>query len=149
MDTRISLTFDQIPPMFSLCFQGDCPKSDTCIRFLAGSCLPGDRVCGQAVYPTARQGNTCKMYKKARIIHAACGFTALFAEVKQKDSSTLRNRIRAYLGGKTTYYRFHHGERMLTPEQQKWIINLFHRYGYTGDLHFDAYRDIYDFTEEY
>ena len=119
MDTRISLTFDQIPPMFSLCFQGDCPKSDTCIRFLAGSCLPGNRVYGQAVYPTARQGNTCKMYKEARIIHAACGFTALFAEVKQKDSSTLRNRIRAYLGGKTTYYRFHHGERMLTPEQQK------------------------------
>ncbi|WP_311776577.1 DUF6078 family protein [Parabacteroides merdae] len=33
----------------------------------------------------------------------------------------------------TTYYRFHHGERLLTPEQQKWIINLFRRYGYTEE----------------
>lgn len=56
------------------------------------------------------------------------------------------NFIHYVNGGNTTYYRFHHGERLLTPEQQKWIINLFRRHGYTEELHFDGYRNVYDFT---
>ena len=63
------------------------------------------------------------------------------------------NRVRSlacllytsYLGGNTTYYRYHNGERLLTPEQQEWIINLFRRHGYTDELRFDEYRDLYDF----
>lgn len=66
---------------------------------------------------------------------------------EEKDDTPLRDRIKAYLGGNTTYYRYHHGERLLTPEQQQWILDLFHRHGYTDGLHFDEYRDLYDFSD--
>ena len=32
------------------------------------------------------------------------------------------------------------------PEQQQWILDLFRELGYTDDLAFDGYKDIYDFT---
>jgi hypothetical protein len=49
-----------------------------------------------------------------------------------------------YLGGNGTYYRYDHGERLLTPEQQDWIINLFKQYGYTDNLEFDGDKEVYD-----
>lgn len=119
METNILLTPEQIPPSYCRCFQSDCSKSDSCARFLAGKHLPEGWVTGPAVYPTARQGATCVCYKQTRIIHAAYGFRALFAEVKKKDDTPLRDRIKTYLGGNTTYYRYHNGERLLTPEQQE------------------------------
>ena len=146
MDTPLTLTADQIPSSFARCFLQDCPLADTCARHLAAQYIPPGRMWGNAVYPPARTGDTCRMYKQTRVIHAAYGFRALFAEVKRKDDTPLRNQIRQYLGGNTTYYRYHHGERLLTPEQQAWIIALFRQYGYEGKLGFDGYRDIYDFT---
>lgn len=146
METDTALTPGQVPPSFCLCFQADCPRAGECIRFLAGKHAGEERTCGPAVYPAARRGSGCTCYKRTRLIRAAYGFNALFAEVKKKDDTPLRNRIKAYLGGHTTYYRYHHGERLLTPEQQEWITDLFRRHGYEGDLKFDAYRDVYDFS---
>ena len=95
MTNAPALTPEQIPPSYARCFQADCPNADTCARFLAGKYIPTGKVWGDAVYPTARQGNTCTMYKQTRVIRAAYGFKALFAEVKQKDDTPLRNRIKA------------------------------------------------------
>ena len=146
MNTDIPFDPTRIPASFARCFQGDCPKAGACVRFLAGKHVPAGKLSGPAVYPTARRGDDCELYKPTRVIRAAYGFTALFAEVKRKDDTPLRDRLKAYLGGNTTYYRYHHGERLLTPEQQQWIINLFRQRGYTENLHFDGYRDMYDFT---
>ena len=146
MNTDIPFDSTRIPASFARCFQGDCPKAGACVRFLAGKHVPAGKLSGPAVYPTARRGDDCELYKPTRVIRAAYGFTALFAEVKRKDDTPLRDRLKAYLGGNTTYYRYHHGERLLTPEQQQWIINLFRQRGYTENLHFDGYRDMYDFT---
>ena len=140
-----ALTPDQIPTLYSRCFLSDCPKANTCTHFVAGKYIPEGLTQGYAIYPTALQDGDCKYYKQTRVVRAAYGFKTLFAEVKQKDSTSLRNAIKKYLGGNTTYYRYHHGERMLTPEQQEWIINLFRRHGYTENLRFDGYRELYDF----
>ncbi len=146
METDITLTPEQIPPSFNRCFQGDCPKADSCAHFLAGKYLRKGQVDGPAVYPSARQGDKCVCYKQTRIIHAAYGFKSIFAEVKKKDNSFLRNRIMSHLGGDTAFYRFNRGDRLLTPEQQEWILALFRQRGYTEDFHFDGYCYCYDFT---
>lgn len=145
MNTELQPTLDQIPPSFARCFLSDCPLADSCARFLAGKYIPEGQWSGDAVYPTARQGADCRMYKRTRVIRAAYGFNALFAEVKKKDDTPLRDQIKRFLGGNTTYYRYHHGERMLTPEQQAWIIALFRRNGYEEPLGFDSYEERYDF----
>ena len=75
----------------------------------------------------------------------AYGFKLLFKEVKQKDYTRLREQMKAYLGSHGAYYRYNRGEKLLNPEQQQWIVNLFRTYGYTENLTFEQYREVYDF----
>lgn len=98
-----------------------------------------------AVYPSALNADECEHFKPIRKIHAAYGFKTIFSEVKRKDDKPLRDRMIAYLGSRGAYYRYNSGEKKLTPEQQEWIINLFKSYGYTDNLTFDYFTDIYDF----
>lgn len=145
MKTDLPLTLEQIPYTFSRCFQSDCPQADTCAHFLASKFIIKGQVSGPAIYPTSRLNGTCVCYKQTGIIHAAYGFKALFAEIKKKDEKPIRDRIKKYLGGNTAYYRYHHGKRLLSPDQQEWILALFRQHGYTDELRFDGYQDIYDF----
>ena len=53
--------------------------------------------------------------------------------------------MKKYLGSNAAYYRYAAGEKLLTPEQKEWIVDLFHKYGYTENLVFDNYKNAYDF----
>ena len=85
METDLTLTAGQIPPSFSPCFLNECPKTDTCLRFLAGKHIPDDKLGGLAIYPTVLKKDTCPCYKAIRVIHAAYGFNTLFKDIKLKD----------------------------------------------------------------
>lgn len=141
----IDFTPDMFPYGFYRCFMSDCPKADTCAHFLAGRYIEEGVTAGLAVFPTARKGDKCVHYKQTRVIRVAYGFKTIFADVKKRDYTTLRQEVRQYLGSNTSYYRYNRGEKLLTPAQQKWIITLFRNYGYTENLRFDHYRDVYDF----
>ena len=142
------LTAAAVPPLFARCFMADCPLADSCARHLAGLYLPEDTCMGIAVFPNARQGDSCKAYKPTRTIRGAYGFTALFDNVKERDGAPLRRAIKKLLGGNGTYDRYHHGPQLLTPQQQEAIMALFRKRGYTEPLHFDVYRDVVDFSEK-
>lgn len=146
MNQELKLTPDMVPASFVYCFFDDCPLAGTCLRAIVTKTCPPQDWNGNAVFPKARQGNTCRLYKKMRVIRAAYGFSTLFNEVKAKEASYMRCAVQGFLGGKTTYYRYHHGERLLTPEQQNSILDFFRKQGYTQELHFDVYKDIYDFS---
>ena len=143
---EIQINFTDVPPLWSLCFQTDCPLRMNCLRFAAGKTVPSTLHHGAAVYPGARKDDKCSMFKQIRMIHAAWGFKSLFEDVKHADYTPLRDAIKEYLGSHTSYYRYHRGEKLLTPEQQQWILDLFAQYGYTNELHFDSYRDMIDFS---
>ncbi len=146
MNKYQDFTYDLVPPTWPVCFIKSCPMAEDCIRHLAGTVLSDDVVFGAAVYPTALKNGKCCKFKQIRVIHAAWGFDTIFNQVKRKDSASLRNSIKEYLGGHGTYYRYHNGKLLLTPEQQEWIVSLFLSYGYTENLKFDNYKDIYDFS---
>ncbi|MBP3756339.1 MAG: hypothetical protein J6I61_03560 [Prevotella sp.] len=143
----IVYNFDEVPPSWRYCFCDGCPQHDDCLRYQTGLNLPANVTWGNAVYPTAYRNGHCKLFKQIRLIHSAYGFKTLFSEVKQKDYTPLRDQIKNYLGGHGTYYRYNRGERLLTPEQQEWIVRQFARYGYTKGIQFDHYRDVLDFSE--
>lgn len=144
MEQYSDLTYDMLPPSWLFCFLDGCPKADGCIRHITNRFIQHGRTCGMAVYPSALNADECEHFKPIRKIHAAYGFSTIFSEVRRKDDMPLRSKIKKYLGGHGTYYRYHNGEKLLTPEQQEWIINLFRSYGYTENLTFDHYRDVYD-----
>ena len=146
MDQYPDFTYDLVPASWPVCFVANCPLAESCLSHLAGLHLPDDLTIGPAIYPTALRDGKCGHYKKIRKIQAAWGFDTLFTDVKQRDAAPLRSAIKNYLGGNGTYYRYHNDERLLTPEQQEHILALFRQCGYSENLHFDGYREVYDFS---
>lgn len=143
-DNNINFRFEDIPHGYNFCFLS-CPLSDRCVRHLAGEKVPAGTKYGSAVFPTARQGEKCTMFKEIRLIHGAYGFTRLFAQVLATDIASLRADVKSYLGGNGTYSRYKLGRRILTPEQQADILSIFRSYGYTTETQFDHYIDVVDF----
>lgn len=142
---EITFEFKDVPSTWALCFCDGCPLHGECLRYMAGEHVPDDVTVGNAVYRSAYRNGECRHFKPRRIIRAAYGFENLFKEVKQKHYTLLREKVKAYLGSHGAYYRYNSGKRLLTPEQQQWILDLFAEYGYTKDLTFEHYRYVFDF----
>ena len=143
----IQYDFRNVPPSYPVCFNTDCTKGGECLRRLAAQHVPQKRLFGPSVYPSTWADGNCPLFETDEPQRMAWGFTRLFAEVKRKDDADLRKVIKRYLGGNGNYYRYHHGERLLSPTQQEWILDLFRRYGYTEDLGFEGYVLSFNFHQ--
>ncbi|MBM6992922.1 MAG: hypothetical protein I3J02_06640 [Prevotella sp.] len=145
MEALQDFDFSMVPPTWPICFLTGCSLASACLRHKAGEHLPADLTFGPAVYPTALSEDRCRWFKETRVMRGAWGFNTIFSDVKLRDSHTLRLALHDYLGSKGSYYRYHSGERLLSPEQQEWIVALFRSKGYEDHLSFDGYSDVYDF----
>ena len=145
-ETELKFDFRNVPKGWQLCFLSECPKKEECLRHLAASHLPESRDWGPAIYPTMKiEENGCRFFTMGKPTNMAWGFNTLFSDVKSRHERQLRDSMKQYLGGHSNYYRYNNGERLLTAEQQEWIIRLFQRYGYTEGLTFDHFTLVYDF----
>ena len=77
---------------------------------------------------------------RPRVITSAWGFSHVYSQVRNCDVADLRIQIMGVLGGKTAYYRYHRGEKYLTPELQAAIGALFKAKGYDQPT-FDKYEE--------
>ena len=116
------LKFENIPYGYSVCFNGDCALRETCMHYLAGQLQPANRYSGHAIYPMAWKSGTCQSYREKKLVKKAWGFSKLYP-----------------------YYRYHHGENMLSPTQQADIMNILSKFGPTEGLNFDHYVMEWDF----
>lgn len=138
----------KIPPAYSLCFTSSCPRKATCLHYVAGQNISSRVTLGSAIYPTALSSDgTCPYYREYVKVKLAYGFQKIFAVIRKKDVEPLRKRLKHYLGGHGTYYRYNRGEKRLTPVQQDTILAICQEFGYTETLTFDNYLTDYDFSE--
>lgn len=143
-DNSIQFRFEDVPKGYVLCFL-DCPLSSRCVLHRAGETVPDGTKFGFAFFPTARQGESCTMFKELRVIRGAWGFDHLYDPLRATDIAALRAEVKDYLGGNGIYSRYKLGRRRLTPEQQRDILTIFQRYGYTEETQLDHYVDVVDF----
>lgn len=71
----------------------------------------------------------------------AWGFSHLYDQVLKIHYADIKDDITHSLRGRSNYYRYNNGERMLSEEQQKKIANIFRRYGYDREPEFDHYEE--------
>lgn len=129
------------------CFNDKCSAASTCFRRIAAKFKKKDKKVGNAIFPDALQDGKCDFFIRPRITKAAWGFTHLYDEVTHKDVACVKSRVMSMLGGKTSYYRYHRGEKLVTIELQEEIAQLFESKGY-GKPTFDHYKETVDFTDK-
>ena len=116
------------------------------MHYQARLLMAEDRYKGSAVFPTAWQDGTCKCFREKRLVQKAWGFTHLYDHVSQRDKAEARRCVRSYFsGGCGPYYRYHHGENKLSPEQQDAIMKIIAKFGNTEGIRFDHYVEGWDF----
>ena len=140
-----NLDFECVPKGYLMCFTADCPLHDECMSDQAGQVMPDDIDKGVCVYPTACRNGQCRFFSPVRVVQTARGFGDIFRDVRRSDYSAMLAKLKGYLGTGGTYYRYKNGERLLLPEQQEWIGDLFRHYGCSGDVKFDSYLSTYVF----
>ena len=106
-----------------------------------------DRPYGPCVYPTAWQnGGDCKCFREKRLVEKAWGFTHLYDNVPKNLRAEARRRVQSFFSdGCGPYYRYYHGENLLSPEQQEGILKIVAQFGSTDGLRFDHYVEEWDF----
>lgn len=135
----------KVPPSFQVCFNDHCPHATDCLRRQITAYIPSHLTFGPAVYPTALGADgSCRFFRKDEKTRLAWGFNKLLYNVRERDAAGIRRSLVSYLGSRTAYYRYQHGEKLLTPEQQEWILDFFRQRGCT-DLEFEGYVTEYQF----
>ena len=140
------LTYQDVPLEYPLCFNHECTNKDCCMHYQASLLLPEGCHHGPAVYPTAWQDGECKCFREKRLVQKAWGFTTLYDNVPHYRHAEARQRVSSYFsGGNGPYYRYHHGENLLSPRQQADILNIVAQYGSIEGIGFDHYVEDWDF----
>ena len=142
------ISFKEIPEWWAVCQNGACKMAETCLRHLAYRSLPAEVTEWTCVLPIVMKDDTCVYYQKPERVRMARGFGNLYDLVRDRHTRHLvRLQLTEYLGSKGTYYRYQHGERLLTPEQQAWIQELVKTYSNGKEMDFGSYIEGYDFQK--
>ena len=138
--------FSKVPVSYQLCFNAQCPRSAECLRFLAGQHVPVTLPMGLAIYPSAVRDGQCEFFRHNNPVRVAWGFGTIYPPLKPYFRSMARKAVRDMFGSEGTYYRYHHGERKLSPDQQQAIAELLKKFDYYGPVTFEHYEYSYDFA---
>ena len=136
--------FRGITENYTVCFLDGCPKADTCTRRVAFNRTNTIYNSAPCVLPKVMQMTECPMYVEFKIVRKAYGLSRMFDNVAKKDVVSMRNAVMNIIGSRTGYYRVFRGEKYLTEEQQKEIMEYFQSRGYVNTSLFDGYIEEYN-----
>ena len=138
-----TLNYKEVPFHFTHCFQTDCPKASSCLRYQATRFLPADKRDLKVLNPTVI-GNSadCKEYLSDEPVLYAFGMNKLFDELPYAKVKYIKNDV-IFKIGKTQFYRMKNQTIGISPLQQRTIKDVFLKYGIEVDPVFDRYEPVY------
>ncbi|MCR5180787.1 MAG: DUF6078 family protein [Bacteroidaceae bacterium] len=141
------IDFKEVPSKWALCFQSECPLATSCLRFSAGLQMPEQVTHHMAVMKGARKGDSCSMYREARLEVIARGMTSLFDGLQQQVAMDIRKEVIKLFGSRAQYYRYRAADYPLTPALQEQINQIFKKYGVDHPAQFDHTTMGFDFSD--
>ena len=141
------LEYKNIPPGYEHCFNEHCQLRSKCMHYQVYLLKPDERIVGPVVYPSAWKSGHCLRFNEVKLVKMAWGFSQLYKNVPHYLQAEARRSVMHYFSrGNGPYYRYHHGENKLMPNQQEDIMNILSQYGSTEGLAFDHYETDFDFS---
>ena len=136
------IRFNDVPRWWALCFNELCAMKEHCLRHRVAAAVPATQRQALCVTPAASTARSCSMYVEATPVLVARGFDGAFQRLQSRDARhDLRLSLTRYFGSRGSYYRYKHGECILTPRQQQAVLSHFGRYGYQRDVFDSQYYD--------
>lgn len=137
--------FSKVPYNYTLCLRRECTKAATCLRQLVEQEVTESTQYLVIINPKYQATLTgdCPYYRSSTKARFAKGFIKLLDNL---PNNQVRKIIPLLIGqfSRRTYYRIRKGERLLSPAEQKIVLNILKRCGVTGEQEFDAYVEEYE-----
>ena len=134
-----------IPTSYLLCMKQDCPKATTCLRRIAEQQIGDEVKLWHVISPKYQEKQTdrCAYFLPADKLTYALGFIGMLDRMPYKlMQEAICKLMRRF--GRRTYYRVRKGERPLSPDEQKSMLNILKQCGINDPGKFDAYFEAYD-----
>lgn len=141
-----------IPNGYAHCFAGkdDCPHANTCLRAIAARLLTESR---EPQPPTVHTVNAayvaqlpdraaCPLYRSNEPLRYAKGMTRLFDELPVKQAAAIRLRVMGCFSCERYFYHSRKGDRLISPDEQRKIANVFRSAAPGVTPKFDSYEYV-------
>ena len=136
----------EAPAGYPLCFNHQCAHCPKCLHYQTALANPPQKKYGRVVYPFAWAEGECKSFAPAELQELAWGFNNLYEKLSVEQQHEARARLRYYFSaGMSTYYRYHHGECVLSLKRQKDVLDIMSDYGDRNQFSFDHYVSLLRF----
>ena len=133
---------------YVVCFVEACKFREQCLRWIVGQHVSDTRESCLAV--NARLANVatahCPQFREARKVWMAQGMKHIFTdEMPKRIEMNVRTALIA-LYGRTYYFAYRRGDKLIPLSMQQEIRRVFCRYGWTGAVEFDGFVEDYDWS---
>ena len=127
---------------YTVCFNGECPLHDHCLRWQAGHYLPEHLYsvyCFNPNHPGAATDN-CPGFRTDQLQRIPRGMVHFYEAMPGKMERAIKARlIERY--SRVMYYRYRRGEYPITPDVEQTILHVCRDCGWTADPVYDSYDD--------
>ena len=137
--------FRQQAPSYLLCFYNECPRKDTCLRWLVGQELQSNdynTLCVNPMHPEVK-ANHCKLYRENRKVRYAKGMLHFYDQMTRRQEVGIKKQLIANYG-RRQYYEYRNGVRLISPEMQQFISRICKDYGYIQEPYYDGWQEDYE-----
>lgn len=137
--------YESVPKGFAYCLNAQCKHSAMCLRYLVSKELSPERQAFSIVNPdcTTPQAESCPFFKADQKDKYALGITHLLDDLPHNKALDIKRTILSTFS-KGTFYRIRNKERLISPDEQNIIRQIFFEHGVNADPHFDKYVEQYD-----
>ncbi len=137
--------YNQVPKNYLHCLYTQCSRSKECLRFRVASRVPPDVEVISVVNRTyvAGKEEKCPYFRHTRLVCFALGITRIFDNLPHTQALKI-NRILYNYFQRNMYYRIRNKQRLISPEEQSFIREVFRKEGISEEPVFDEYKYEYD-----
>ena len=122
------------------CFNERCPRHDHCLRWEVGQYYSPTChavTCVNPRYQTAADG-LCDLYRDDQPVIMPLGMkTRFYHDMPAHTAKAIKRRLIAHTC-RATYYKYHRGDRPITPDYLAVIQRVCREEGWQGPLEFDG-----------
>ena len=135
-------TYTSLPPHYAVCEHSDCPQAKNCLHRLAYPELAKKEDYLYLINPDrCTKDGKCRFYRDNKPVIYARGFTnfqkRMYPNQYQKFMS-----IMIGIFGRNPYFERRRGETLLSPDEQKTVLDALRKAGITEEFKFDKYETI-------
>ena len=141
------LDYAMVPTGFVHCFNGNCKLANQCLRHQIVRFIPDTQWSVSIVNPgcTNPEGD-CRGFMADTPVQYAVGMDHLLDRIPYQTAKNIKQRLLSTYG-KNKFYQFKRRERLFSPEDQRYIRQVFLSNGVEEEPAFDSWQTGYQWTK--